>query len=136
MLSFDSKRHRAASIPLICPVIALGVMLLFVDRLAGMPLWWKLREDPWRGDGLFEPRNRRSKRLSVQVMHPSFLSRQAVFCGPSRRRLGANSRLTAMNVLRRLVVIFSQIPAGEFPCRFKFPVRDNKKQLLMHHQVC
>jgi hypothetical protein len=47
MLSFDPKRHRAVLIHLGYSVIALGVILLFVDWLEGMPLWWKLWEGPF-----------------------------------------------------------------------------------------
>lgn len=47
MLSFDPKRHRAVLIHLSYSVVALGVMLLFVDWLEGMPRFWKLWEGPF-----------------------------------------------------------------------------------------
>ena len=47
MLSFNPKRHRAVLMHLSYSIIALGVMLLFVDWLEGMPLWWKLWEGPF-----------------------------------------------------------------------------------------
>ncbi len=47
MLSFEPRRHRAVLIHLSCSVIALGAMLLFVDWLEGMPLFWKLWEGPF-----------------------------------------------------------------------------------------
>ncbi|MCI0691761.1 hypothetical protein L0337_07090 [candidate division KSB1 bacterium] len=47
MLSFDPKRHRAVLIHLSYSVIALGVILLFVDWLERMPLFWKLWEGPF-----------------------------------------------------------------------------------------
>ncbi len=47
MLSFDPKRHRAVLIYLSYSVITLGVILLYVDWLEGLPLFWKLWEGPF-----------------------------------------------------------------------------------------
>lgn len=47
MLSFNPKRHRAVLIHLGYSIITLGVILLFVDWLEGMPLFWKLWEGPF-----------------------------------------------------------------------------------------
>ena len=47
MLSFNPKRYRAVLMHLSCSIVALGAILLLVDWLEGMPLWWKLWEGPF-----------------------------------------------------------------------------------------
>ena len=44
VVSFDLRRHRPVAIYLVSAFLAFGCVLLAVDLLQGMPLWWAIGE--------------------------------------------------------------------------------------------
>ena len=46
VLSFDMPRHRPVLLYLGATTVAMGLMLLAVDWLEGMPAWWTIQEGP------------------------------------------------------------------------------------------
>lgn len=47
LVSFDLQRHRIVISFLGCAMLAFGLILLWIDSQAGLPLWWTLYEGPW-----------------------------------------------------------------------------------------
>ncbi len=47
LVSFDLPRHRIVLDFLGCAMLAFGLILLWIDFQAGLPLWWTLYEGPW-----------------------------------------------------------------------------------------